>query len=238
VTRGGIFAGRLGGIGEAFADRNFRIYSIGSVLSWLSFFVQAVAVSWTAWELTHSTTWLAAVALLDIAPNLIFIPLGGVLADRFDRYAIMMVSYVAALLQALALTVLAYGGLLSIGVLATLSFLHGLIHSFGIPATYGLLPRFIAREKLSSAIAVAAAFTQFAVFAGPALAGWITSISVRPPLMPAMSWATPSFLSPPCSSARRTITFRPLRAGVPSSATRSRAFAMSSATRAFRRCSS
>ncbi|MDQ0392854.1 MFS transporter [Labrys monachus] len=170
---GGGFAGRLGGIGEAFADRNFRIYAVGSVLSWLSFFVQAVAVSWTAWELTHSTTWLAVVALLDIAPNLVFIPLGGVLADRFDRYTLMMVSYVAALLQALALAVLAYGGLLTIEALALLCALHGLIHSFSIPATYGLLPRFVAREKLPSAIAVAAAFTQFAVFAGPALAGWI-----------------------------------------------------------------
>jgi MFS family permease len=78
-------AGRLGGIGEAFADRNFRIYSIGSILSWLSFWVQMVAMSWTTWELTHSTTWLAIIAVLDIVPNLIFLPLGGVMADRFDR---------------------------------------------------------------------------------------------------------------------------------------------------------
>ncbi len=63
-------AGWLGGIGDAFADRNFRIYSIGSILSWLSFFVQMVAMSWTTWELTHSTTWLAIIAILDIAPNL------------------------------------------------------------------------------------------------------------------------------------------------------------------------
>lgn len=47
----------LGGIGEAFADRNFRVHKIGSVISWMSFFVQLVAVSWTTWELTHSTTW-------------------------------------------------------------------------------------------------------------------------------------------------------------------------------------
>jgi MFS family permease len=73
---------RLGGVGDAFADRNFRIYSIGSVLSWLSFYVQMVAISWTAWELTHSTIWLAIVAVLGIAPSLIFLPLGGVLADR------------------------------------------------------------------------------------------------------------------------------------------------------------
>ena len=32
-----------------FADRNFRLYSIGSVVSWLSFFVQTLAVSWLAW---------------------------------------------------------------------------------------------------------------------------------------------------------------------------------------------
>jgi MFS family permease len=101
-------AGRLGGIGEAFADRNFRIYSIGSILSWLSFWVQMVAMSWTTWELTHSTTWLAIIAVLDILPNLIFLPLGGVMADRFDRLRILLMSYGAAWFHVLALTILAY----------------------------------------------------------------------------------------------------------------------------------
>ncbi len=92
---------RLGGIGHALADRNFRIFSIGSVTSWFSFFVQVVAVSWTAWELTHSTTWLAIIALLDIAPNVLLVPLGSVLADRYDRFRIEIVAYFLALLQAL-----------------------------------------------------------------------------------------------------------------------------------------
>ncbi len=61
--------GRLGGIGLAFADRNFCIYSVGSIGSWVSFFVQLVAVAWLTWELTKSTTWLAIIALLDIAPK-------------------------------------------------------------------------------------------------------------------------------------------------------------------------
>ena len=98
---------RLGGIGEALAGRNFRIFSIGSITSWFSFFVQVVAVSWTAWELTHSTTWLAIIALLDIAPNVLLVPLGSVLADRYDRFRIEIIAYVIALLQALALAVLA-----------------------------------------------------------------------------------------------------------------------------------
>ena len=53
------------------------------------------------------------------------------------------------------------------------AFLHGAIHSFSIPASYGLLPRFVSRERLSAAIGVNASYTQFAIFAGPAIAGWI-----------------------------------------------------------------
>jgi MFS family permease len=166
-------AGRWGGIGDAFADRNFRIYSIGSVLSWLSFFVQMVAISWTTWELTHSTKWLAIIAALDIAANVLFLPLGGVLADRFDRFSMMLLAYGGAWLHVLALTILSYTGTLTLAPLAVLSFLHGLAHGFSIPANYGMMPRFVAPERLPSAIAVSSAYAQFAIFAGPALAGWI-----------------------------------------------------------------
>ncbi len=166
-------AGRLGGIGDAFADRNFRIYSVGSILSWLSFFIQMVAMSWTTWELTHSTAWLAIIAALDIAANVIFAPLGGALADRFDRFRMVLIACAAAWVHVLGLTILAYAGALTIAPLAALSFLHGLIHAFSVPAAFGMMPRFIGRERLSSAIAVSSAYTQFAIFAGPAIAGWI-----------------------------------------------------------------
>jgi MFS family permease len=163
----------LGGIGEAFADRNFRYYSVAAIVSWLSFFVQAVAVSWTAWELTHSTRWLAGVALADAAPNIILMPLGGVLADRHDRFRLQRVAYALATLQAAALTGLALAGSLTILPLAALAFAHGAIHAFSIPAQYGFMPRFIAPRRLPSAIAVAAAYTQLGLFIGPALAGWM-----------------------------------------------------------------
>ena len=70
----------LGGIADAFADRNFRIYSIGSIISWITYFIQAIAFSWTAWEASHSTAWLAVVSLLTVSATVVFIPIGGVLA--------------------------------------------------------------------------------------------------------------------------------------------------------------
>jgi len=163
----------LGGIAEAFGDRNFRWYSLGSILSWLSFFIQAVAVSWTAWDLTHSTTWLAIVALADATANIVLMPIGGVLADRGDRLRLLLIAYACATIQAAILTGLALFGALTIYALATLAAVHGAAHAFSIPASYGLLPRFIAPRRLSSAIAVGAAYSQLGLFVGPALAGWI-----------------------------------------------------------------
>ncbi len=163
----------FGGIADAFADRNFRVYSVGSIGSWISFFIQLVAVSWLTWELTKSTTWLAVIALLDIVPNVVLMPLTGALADRLDRHVIMIVTSFLLLLQASMLAMFAWWGALTIFPLAGLVLLHGILISFMVPAMYGTLPRFVERSALSSAIAVASAYTQLAVFTGPALAGWI-----------------------------------------------------------------
>ena len=163
----------FGGIGEAFADRNFRIYSVGSIASWISFFVQLVAVSWLAWELTESTVWLAAVALMDIVPNVLLTPIAGAVSDRIDRFLMWRITNILLFLQALAVALLAWMGLLTIWPLAGLVLLHGILISFTVPPMLSMLARFVHRDRLSSAIAVNSSYTQFAVFAGPALAGWI-----------------------------------------------------------------
>ena len=163
----------LGGIGEAFGDANFRRYTVGSVVSWLTFFVQAVAIAWVTWTLTHSTRWLAAVALLDAVPMSALAPLGGVIADRHDRFRVLMITYSFATAHAAILTGLAFTGRLTVEYLAMLALIHGVIHAFSVPAAFGLLPRFVAPAKLASAIAVASAYTQLGIFVGPAIAGWV-----------------------------------------------------------------
>ncbi len=163
----------LGGIGVAFSDRNFRIYSLGSITSWITYFVQNITFSWVAWDATRSTAWLALVSAATTVTTVLLLPLGGVLADRRDRLRILVAAYALDCLKAAALAALALTGHLTLPLICASAVAHGIIHSFSIPAAYGLLPRFVAREKLASAIGVAAAYTQFAIFAGPAVAGWI-----------------------------------------------------------------
>ena len=163
----------FGGIAEAFGDANFRRYSVGSIVSWLSYFVQAVAVAWVTWSLTHSTKWLAIVALLDAVPMGALAPIGGVIADRYDRFRVLMICYALATLQSAILAGLAFTGRLSVEALAILAFAHGLIHAVSVPSAFGLLPRFVESSRLPSAIAVSSAYTQLGIFVGPALAGWV-----------------------------------------------------------------
>ncbi len=164
---------RFGGIGDAFADRNFRIYSVGSIGSWISYFVQIVTVGWLTWELTGSTRWLAVMALLDIMPNVLLMPLAGAIADRYDRHKILLITCALCMVQASVLAVFAWLGALTIWWLAGLVLLHGIVISFMVPAMFGTIPRFVAKERVASAIAVSSAYTQLAVFIGPAFAGWI-----------------------------------------------------------------
>ena len=161
----------FGGIGKVFSERNFRIYTVGSITSWTSFFIQLLAINWLTWELTKSTKWLAIISFLDIAPNFIFVPIGSALADKIDRIRIVVITHILALLQALALAILALTGRITIYPLAVLVFLHGLIHSFSVPALYGMLPRIISKENLSSAIAANSAYTHLSLFVGPVIAG-------------------------------------------------------------------
>ena len=156
-----------------FADRNFRLYSTGSVISWLSFSVQVLAVSWLAWDLTHSPAWLGVITFLDAAPYFIFGPWGSVFADRHDRHKVLYGTYCFALAQALLLALASATGLLGIYVLGALAFLHGTIHAFSVPAAYGLLPRVVSKELLPSAIAFSSAYRTMSMFAGPALAGLV-----------------------------------------------------------------
>ena len=138
------FKFKLGGIGHAFSDRNFRYYSIGAMTTWIGFFVHLVAVSWYAWELTHSTTWLAIIALLDIVPNVVLTPLAGAVADRHDKYKMMGLVSLLALLQAIVIAVLALDRpFLTLWPFAALVLIHGIIISFMVPAMYGILPRFV-----------------------------------------------------------------------------------------------
>jgi MFS family permease len=151
--------------------RNYRIFIAGNALSMIGLWTQRVAVGWLAWELTRSGAWLGAVAFADLCPSIIVGPFAGVLADRIDRIKIMYVAQTLSMLQALALSVLAISGTITIGMLLALVLLNGVITGINQPARLAVVSSLVPRANLSTAVALNSIAFNLARFVGPAVAG-------------------------------------------------------------------
>ena len=93
---------------RAFRYRNFRLYFCGQSLSLLGTWVQQVAMSWLVYRMTGSAFLLGVTAFASQIPILLFAPLGGLWADRFDRRKLLIATQALALAQALVLALLTY----------------------------------------------------------------------------------------------------------------------------------
>ena len=88
---------------QTLSNRNFALFTAGSLVSVVGTWMQRVAVGWLTWGLTGSAAWLGAVAFAEFMPTIIVAPVVGALADRYDRKTIALVGQVLATVQAATL---------------------------------------------------------------------------------------------------------------------------------------
>ena len=156
---------------RALRHRDYAIYSAGSTVTMIGLWMQRIAVGWVTWELTHSPSWLGAVAFAELFPVVIISPIAGTAADRFNRLWLGRIMQIAMMVQAAMLAYLSLAGELTIWWLLWLSIFNGIAVSFWQPARLTLIPNLVPREDLSSAIALNSVIFNMARFIGPGLAG-------------------------------------------------------------------
>ncbi len=91
---------------RALRHHNFRLYFFGMFVSFIGTWMQRVAQSWLVYRLTGSAWWLGVVGFTGQVPVFVLALLGGVLADRYSRYRLILLTQTLALVQALVLAVL------------------------------------------------------------------------------------------------------------------------------------
>ncbi len=164
---------RFGGIALAFANRQFRIYTLGSLPSLLGTWIQRLAVAWLAWKLTQSHAWVGAVALADMLPVVFLAPVAGAFADRLDRLKVSRLLQFGAMAQAVVLAGLAFADLIGIEILVLLALIQGIIQALFQPFRHAIVANMVSREELPGAIALNSIAWHSSRFIGPALAGII-----------------------------------------------------------------
>ncbi|HEV8716097.1 MAG TPA: MFS transporter [Candidatus Binatia bacterium] len=162
---------RLREVGRALRHRNFRIYFLSMLVSFTGTWMQRVAQSWLVYRLTGSAWWLGMIGFAGQIPVFVLALVGGVLADRYHRYRLILLTQTLAMIQALVLAVLTLTNQVTVGALLVLALLLGLINALDMPTRQSFVVELVGREDLMNAIALNSSVVNSARIVGPALAG-------------------------------------------------------------------
>ena len=167
----------LRGMFRALSSRNYRLFFIGQGVSLIGTWMQRIALSWLVYRLTNSEIILGAVSFLSLAPVFFFAPLAGVLADRFNRLRLLILTQVLAMIQAGVLAYLVISGQIAAGHIMILAAVLGLVNAFDTPIRQAFTVELIENKAhLGNAIALNSAMFNSARLIGPTLAGLLISL--------------------------------------------------------------
>lgn len=155
----------------ALRHRNFRLYWSGQVISLIGTWMQSVSQPWLVLELGGSPLQVGSVIALQFAPALFLSPLGGVLADRFDKRSLLLVTQALAMVQAATLFGLTFTGNIEIWHIQMLALWLGITSAFDMPVRQSFVAEVVPRDDLLQAIALNSASFNLARVVGPAIAG-------------------------------------------------------------------
>ncbi len=156
---------------QALRHHNFRVFFEGQAISLIGTWVQNTALSWLVWRTTHSATKLALIAFASQIPNLVLAPLAGVLADRYSRHRMVIVTQILLMVQALGLATCVLLGYHQFALLMGFALMLGTCVSFDIPARQSLVIELAGKKDLPNAIALNSLLFNGARAVGPAIAG-------------------------------------------------------------------
>ena len=135
--------------------------------------MQRVAQDWLVLDLTHNSGWALGVTTgLQFAPMLAS-PLGGVIADRYPKRTILMITQAVMGALALVLGLLALTGTVRIWHVYALAFALGLATMVDNPTRQSFAVEMVGRDAMANAIALNSAVFNLARIVGPAVAGLV-----------------------------------------------------------------
>jgi len=133
--------------------------------------MQSVAQAWLVYRLSGSALLLGSVGFASQFPVFLVAPLGGIVADRYNRQKVVIGTQVASMILAAILAALTLTGHVRIWHIFVLAALLGIVNSFDIPGRQAFLVDMVGKEDLMNAIALNSSMFNGARIIGPAIAG-------------------------------------------------------------------
>jgi MFS family permease len=174
---------------EVLRNRDFDLYWSGVVLSQIGTRGTVAANLYHVYALTDSIAWTGLVGAGQAVALILLSPLGGALADRYDRRRLLQWAQAVSLLVALGLTVVTFTDVVQPWQIVLSVLLTTAAATFDQPARQALIPAIVGKAHVAEAIALLNPSREIAVLLGPLIAGVLIAVS-GPGLMYALDAAT------------------------------------------------
>ena len=159
------------GLFRSLRNRNYRLFAAGQVVSNTGTWMQRIAQDWLVLTITHSGTALGVVTALQFLPILLFSVWGGVLADRFPKRTMLMITQSSMGVLAAILGVLTVTGHISEWQIYAFALLLGTVTAADTPARQSFVVEMVGQEDLQNAVSLNSANFNLGRVVGPAVAG-------------------------------------------------------------------
>ena len=160
--------------------RIFSIIWIGQLVSTLGSGLTSFALGVWVYEKTGSATLFAINMLVWVLPNVVLSPVAGVLADRWDRRLVMILSDTGAGLGSLFVIVMLLTGELDVWHVYVATFLNSAFGAFQWPAYSAATSLIVPKEHLGRASGLTQIGSAISHLAAPAIAGALfVSVGLR-----------------------------------------------------------
>lgn len=152
-------------------SRDFRLFWAGSLIASLGLWIQTIALGWLVYALTRKASWLGTVSFVGNAPTFVLGLVGGAIADRMSRRAIMIGSLLVLASSALTLAALAALDAVTIWRVIGLAVITGTANAVYSPAMHSSIPSLVKERDLLEAVSLNSVQFNLARAVGPAVAG-------------------------------------------------------------------
>jgi len=95
---------------RALGHRNYRLFFSGQGISLIGTWMQQIAMNWLVFRLTDSAVLLGVVGFMSRIPTFLLAPFAGVLADRWNRHRVLVITQTLSMIQAMILAILVLTG--------------------------------------------------------------------------------------------------------------------------------
>lgn len=167
---------RLRAAGAPLAVRPYRLHFAARMLSWTGSGVSSIGLAFAVLYIGGGPTGLGLVLAAGIAPQILLLLVGGVVADRWSRARVMVWTNAVSALAEAAAAVLLFTGSAQVWHLVAMATVCGAASAFFTPAAGGVVVEVVPAEMRHAANALLKLGQNTVKVAGPALGGVLVAV--------------------------------------------------------------